>query len=195
MLLALRQSALRNHGVPSYDFDQAQLPYYAAMVALGGGAAARPGLCTALSIAWLDIQKNHQMRALRSYATDPVGSAFVTTVTNRIVVAAAGWMAQADWEMQQLQFTPVNHMTFPQMNFQQQISNTQYGIFVASQGAASHAMGVHKMNDAINFFDPNEGEVAFRHFVEFLSWFDDFRVGALTPHFGNWYNCHVLRYT
>lgn len=199
MNAALKSLALNKHGFATFDYDQANHPDYPALVA-NHGVAARPGLCGALTILWLDGYKNHRgLRAFRPYAeTDATGRTSVTTYTNEIATAGAGWQARVNGIMTGLGFGAAGSTAVGAGQLDDVLATTQYGILVAYSAAQSHGMGVRTAGRSILFFDPNEGEVHFPNRADFGTWVYGpigFSARILARAYGSSYRLMMMKYT
>jgi len=189
----LKALALNHGGFCTFDYNQANQPDFPALAAVHG-AQARPGLCGALVIIWLDGFRNHRnLRAFSPYVnTDANGRLSVVMYTNQYCNAAAGWQATVTNIMNNLGFA---HAASPfPVNLANVLAATQYGILVAYNAIASHAMGVRVVGNAVFFFDPNEGEVYFSSQANFVTWMNS-AIGFGARHLGAYPNYMMMQYT
>ena len=192
MQALLRASAAARHGHVTFDYAQANHSDYVALTGgVMGGAATRPGLCTALCIVWLDGWRPGNLRAYTEHVESAVGRNEVTTYTNQICTAP-NWRTETNNIMGQLTLGnaanqavhPVNLATLTAA-----VLAARYTILIGynTGGPNSHAVAVLRAGQACLFFDPNEGEVHFRTHNDFGNWFfevpNGFRARCFAPQY------------
>jgi hypothetical protein len=180
-------------GHVSYDFDQTQHAAYN-LAQVGQAAGAPPGICLALTMAWLQHCRAHrQVRQLQTTAINqPPNSAVYRDLTfagfvgpngggagavlNDVVAifhpVPANWPATVSNLLQGRGFVPQGGLTvLPPVGLAGRIADHRYTILCASAGNAGHAMGILRAGDAARFFDPNHGEIHVASRQDLAEWF------------------------
>ena len=184
----------------TFDYDQTHHPHYA-LLQVGAAAGSPPGLCLALTMAWLQNWKTGQGKTAYNKWVGAGGGGDAGVLANMVGIfnPANQWVATTGQLMAGMGFHAQGGLGGPEAwmavakKLPELMPEARYMILMAHSANAGHAMGLMRTKDSAHFFDPNHGEIFFQDLQECATWLTagKYRTACL----GNMDKAHWLQFS